>query len=65
MKTILHIPITIENADGNLAAYSYRVEGCIATASTKDELVKKMNKALTLHLKGEREFDEIRCYIVE
>lgn len=65
MKTILHVPITIEQADGNLSAFSCAFPGCVATASSKDELLIEMNKSLTLHLKGEREFDYIRCYIVD
>lgn len=47
--------IVIEKANGNFAAYSPDLPGCIATGATREEVEANMREALLFHLEGLRE----------
>lgn len=44
--------VVIEKADGNWAAYSLDVPGCIATGQTPEEARQEYRQALQFHLEG-------------
>jgi predicted RNase H-like HicB family nuclease len=44
--------IVIEDAGTNLAAYVPDLPGCVATGSTKEEVVQRIREAIELHLEG-------------
>jgi len=47
--------IVIEKTENNYSAYSPDLPGCIATASTVEEVKKNMHEAIELHIRGIRE----------
>lgn len=47
--------IVIEKADGNFAAYSPDLPGCVATGATREEVEANMREAVRFHLDGLRE----------
>ncbi|MFB3786769.1 MAG: type II toxin-antitoxin system HicB family antitoxin [bacterium] len=47
--------IIIEKAKRNYSAYSPDLPGCIATAKTRDQVMRNMYEAIQLHLHGLRE----------
>lgn len=44
--------VVVEKADGNYAAYSPDLPGCVATGDTKDETLQLMRQAIAIHLDG-------------
>ena len=44
--------IVIEEAEGNLSAYSPDLPGCVATGSTREEVRDRMSLAIRMHLDG-------------
>lgn len=48
-------PVIIEKAKKNYSAYCPDLPGCVATGRTPAETMKRMKKALALHLAGLRE----------
>jgi len=44
--------VVVEKAENNYAAYSPDLPGCAATAATKDEVLKLMREAISMHLEG-------------
>ena len=50
--------IVIEEALNNFAAYVPDLPGCVATASTKKELMGEIQRAIEFHLEGMREEGE-------
>jgi predicted RNase H-like HicB family nuclease len=44
--------VVLEKSEGNWAAYSPDVPGCIATGSTPEETLQEYQEALRMHLKG-------------
>jgi predicted RNase H-like HicB family nuclease len=47
--------VVIEKAERNYGAYVPDLPGCIATASTLDELHRNIRSAVAMHLEGLRE----------
>ncbi len=45
----------IEEADGNYAAYSPDLPGCVATGPTREETEERMREAIAFHIDGLRE----------
>jgi predicted RNase H-like HicB family nuclease len=48
-------PIIIEKAKRNYSAYCPDLPGCVATGRTPTETMKRMKKAMALHLAGLKE----------
>lgn len=46
--------VIIEQADGNYAAYSPDLPGCVASADTREETLLRVREAIELHLEGLR-----------
>ncbi len=46
--------IVIEKAPNNYAAYAPDLPGCIATGTTRDEVIEQMREAIEFHLEGLR-----------
>ena len=44
--------VVIEQAEGNLSAYSPDLPGCVATGHTREEVLANMRQAIELHLEG-------------
>lgn len=44
--------IVIEETDTGYSAYSPDMDGCVATGSTKEEVEKTMQEAISFHLEG-------------
>ena len=44
--------VVIEEAEGNLSAYSPDLPGCVATGMDTGELLQNMEGAIRLHLRG-------------
>jgi predicted RNase H-like HicB family nuclease len=44
--------IVVEDAGTNLAAYVPDLPGCVATAATREELERRIQGAIKLHLEG-------------
>jgi len=47
--------VVIEQADGNLSAYSSDLDGCVATGKTREEVEANMREAIRLHIAGLQE----------
>ena len=47
--------VVIEQADGNLSAYSPDLQGCVATGKTREEVEANMREAIRLHIAGLQE----------
>lgn len=47
--------VVIEQADGNLSAYSLDLPGCVATGRSPEEVRQRMAEAIRFHLDGLRE----------
>lgn len=47
--------VIIEKTKNNYSAYLPDIPGCIATGSTKKDVLKNLEKALLLHVEGLRE----------
>ncbi len=47
--------VVIEQAGGNLSAYSPDLPGCVATGKTRDEVEVNMREAIRMHLDGLKE----------
>ena len=47
--------IVIEQSPNNYAAYVPDLPGCVATASTREELLKEIREAIEFHIEGMRE----------
>ena len=52
---MMKYPIVIEKAQGNYSAYCPDLPGCVATGRTPIETMKRMKKAIALHIEGLRE----------
>lgn len=50
--------IVIEKAPENYAAYVPDLPGCVATGETRDEAVRQIEAAITLHIQSLREHGE-------
>ena len=50
--------VVIERTPNNSAAYVPDLPGCVATAGTRDEVLKKIREAIELHIEGMREDGE-------
>ena len=44
--------VVIERAPNNYAAYVPDLPGCVATASTREELLAEIREAIELHIEG-------------
>ncbi|MEK6660269.1 MAG: type II toxin-antitoxin system HicB family antitoxin [candidate division NC10 bacterium] len=44
--------VVIEQAEGNLSAYSPDLDGCVATGKTREEVEANMREAIRLHIAG-------------
>ncbi len=44
--------VVIEQADGNLSAYSPDLPGCVATGATVTEVRERMEEAIAFHIEG-------------
>lgn len=44
--------IVIEPTNTGYSAYSPDIDGCVATGSTKEEVTKNMQEAISFHLEG-------------
>jgi predicted RNase H-like HicB family nuclease len=47
--------IVVEKANGNYSAYSPDLPGCVATGRTHQEVLRNMQAAIDMHLRGLRE----------
>jgi len=47
--------VVIEQANGNLSAYSPDLPGCVATGKTRADVEANMRTAIQLHIEGLRE----------
>lgn len=47
--------VVIEQANGNLSAYSPDLPGCVATGKTRAEVELNMREAIQMHIEGLRE----------
>ncbi len=47
--------IIVEKANGNYSAYCPDLPGCVATGKTREEVLKRMEQAIKLHLEGMKE----------
>jgi predicted RNase H-like HicB family nuclease len=47
--------VVIEQANGNLSAYSPDLPGCVATGKTRAEVETNMRAAIQMHIEGLRE----------
>ena len=47
--------IVIEQTPNNYAAYVPDLPGCVATASTREELLEEIREAIEFHIEGMRE----------
>ena len=50
--------VVIERTSNNYAAYVPDLPGCVATASTREELLEEIREAVEFHLEGMREDGE-------
>jgi predicted RNase H-like HicB family nuclease len=50
--------IVIERTPNNYAAYVPDLPGCVATASTKEDLLTEIRDAIEIHIEGMREDGE-------
>ena len=50
--------VVIEKAPNNYAAYVPDLPGCVATAATRDEVLREIRGAIEFHLEGMREDGE-------
>ena len=50
--------VVIERASSNYAAYVPDLPGCVATASTREEVLKEIREAIEFHVEGMREDGE-------
>jgi predicted RNase H-like HicB family nuclease len=50
--------VVIERAEGNYSAYSPDLPGCVATGLTREETLRRMREAISIHLKGLRDDGE-------
>ena len=50
--------VVIERTANNYAAYVPDLPGCVATASTREELLEEIRDAIELHIEGMREDGE-------
>jgi predicted RNase H-like HicB family nuclease len=47
--------IIVEKANGNYSAYCPDLPGCVATGKSREDVLKRMEEAIKLHLEGMRE----------
>ena len=47
--------VVIERTANNYAAYVPDLPGCVATADTRDEVLKEVREAIEFHIEGMRE----------
>ena len=50
--------IVIEQTPRNFSAYVPDLPGCIATAATKDDVIRQMREAMEFHIEGMRKQGE-------
>ena len=50
--------VVIERTSNNYAAYVPDLPGCVATASTREELLEEIRDAIEFHIEGMREDGE-------
>ena len=50
--------VVIERTPNNYAAYVPDLPGCVATASTREELLEEIREAVDFHIEGMREDGE-------
>ncbi len=50
--------VVIERTTNNYAAYVPDLPGCVATAGTREELLKEIREAIEFHIEGMREDGE-------
>ena len=51
--------VVIERTPNNYAAYVPDLPGCVATASTRKELLEEIREAIEFHIEGMREDGEL------
>ena len=51
--------VVIERTSNNYAAYVPDLPGCVATASTREEVLKEIREAIEFHIEGMREDGEL------
>ncbi len=51
--------VVIERTPNNYAAYVPDLPGCVATASTRKELLEEIREAIEFHIEGMREDGEV------
>jgi predicted RNase H-like HicB family nuclease len=47
--------VVVERAEGNFAAFSPDLPGCVATGATREQTLKRMRQAITDHIDGLRQ----------
>ncbi len=50
--------VVIERTNNNYAAYVPNLPGCVATSSTREEVLKEIREAIEFHIEGMREDGE-------
>ena len=50
--------VVIEKSPNNYAAYVPDLPGCVATASTREEVLQEIREAIAFHIEGMREDGE-------
>jgi predicted RNase H-like HicB family nuclease len=51
-EVVYRFLIVVEKANGDFSAYSPDLPGCVATGKTRDQVTKKMYKAIEMHVHG-------------
>jgi predicted RNase H-like HicB family nuclease len=54
-KTVMRYTVVLGQTPNNWTAYAPDVEGCIATAPTREQVERKIRSALAFHFEGLRE----------
>ena len=58
MSRAMKYTVVIERTSNNYAAYVPDLPGCVATASTREELLEEIREAVGFHIEGMREDGE-------
>ena len=51
--------VVVERTSNNYAAYVPDLPGCVATASTREQLLEEIREAIEFHIEGMREDGEV------
>ena len=57
-RSALDYAIVVEETSRNFAAYAPGIPGCVATGSTRDDVVREMQSAIAFHIESLREHNE-------